>query len=295
MANNHSTLTELFTDIADAIREKSPPSDIVVFEGESHDSDTGKKYFFSEDEITVCSGLVAGETYTVKFGKDTYPDCTAEEDSDGNIVLNTSEHEILYMPGAIEHKLILIYYDWSKYGNFEKVPLTIYKPGTPSAIVADKFPEAIAAIDTQEDLDPELANQDDLIAQIAAALEGKAGVSGGESTSGVIFAGYVTATDSSSMALPESMATAKHFALMLSVDRETNTSLAMPNNTIISIIHSFDYEDEVGPWYLYTYANGDVSKIPTNAMTEGMIRPEVVTTARGTFNTATNAYYLVAW
>lgn len=150
MDNNHSTLTELFTDIADAIREKSPPSDIVVFEGEAHDGDTGKKYRFFKNDITVCSGLVAGETYTVKFGKDTYPDCTAEEDSDGRIVLNTSEHEIRYTPGVTE--LTLVYYDWSKYGAFEYVPLTIYKPGTPSAIVADQFPDAIRAIEAGGDI-----------------------------------------------------------------------------------------------------------------------------------------------
>lgn len=52
------------------------------------------------------------------------------------------------------------------------------KTGGTESIVADNFPEAIAAIDTQEDLDPELSTQDDLIAQIAAALEGKTGASG---------------------------------------------------------------------------------------------------------------------
>ena len=50
------------------------------------------------------------------------------------------------------------------------------KTGGSENIVADVFPEAIAAIDTQEDLDPELTTQDNLIAQIATALEGKAGV-----------------------------------------------------------------------------------------------------------------------
>lgn len=56
------------------------------------------------------------------------------------------------------------------------------KTGGTDSIVADKFPEAISAIDTQEDLDPELATQDDLIAQIAVALEGKTGASGGSSS-----------------------------------------------------------------------------------------------------------------
>ena len=49
------------------------------------------------------------------------------------------------------------------------------KTGSAEGIIADNFPEEIAAIDTQEDLDPELATQDDLIAQIAMALEGKTG------------------------------------------------------------------------------------------------------------------------
>ena len=48
------------------------------------------------------------------------------------------------------------------------------KTGGTDSIVADAFPEAIAAIDTQENLDAELTTQDDLIAQLATALEGKA-------------------------------------------------------------------------------------------------------------------------
>lgn len=52
------------------------------------------------------------------------------------------------------------------------------KTGGTETIIADNFPEAIAAIDTQEDLDPELTTQDDLITQLTSALEGKAGVSG---------------------------------------------------------------------------------------------------------------------
>ena len=48
------------------------------------------------------------------------------------------------------------------------------KTGGTESIVADQFPDAIAAIDTQENLDSELSTQDNLITQIAAALEGKA-------------------------------------------------------------------------------------------------------------------------
>lgn len=47
------------------------------------------------------------------------------------------------------------------------------KTGGSGAIVADRFPEAIAAIDTQENLDAELSAQDSLIAQINTALAGK--------------------------------------------------------------------------------------------------------------------------
>lgn len=49
------------------------------------------------------------------------------------------------------------------------------KTGGTGAIVADQFPEAIAAIDTQENLDSELSAQDSLIAQINTALAGKVG------------------------------------------------------------------------------------------------------------------------
>lgn len=50
------------------------------------------------------------------------------------------------------------------------------KTGSSASIVADQFPDAIAAIDTQENLDAELSAQDSLIAQINTALVGKAGV-----------------------------------------------------------------------------------------------------------------------
>lgn len=53
------------------------------------------------------------------------------------------------------------------------------KTGSTASIVAENFPTEIAAIDTQENLDPELSTQDNLIAQIASALEGKTGASGG--------------------------------------------------------------------------------------------------------------------
>lgn len=50
------------------------------------------------------------------------------------------------------------------------------KTGETGTIVADQFPDAISAIDTQENLDSELSTQDSLIAQISTALVGKAGV-----------------------------------------------------------------------------------------------------------------------
>lgn len=50
------------------------------------------------------------------------------------------------------------------------------KTGGTESIVADEFPEAIAGIDTQENLDAELSDQDAKIAELQAALQGKAGV-----------------------------------------------------------------------------------------------------------------------
>lgn len=51
------------------------------------------------------------------------------------------------------------------------------KTGGTESIVADNFPTAIGEIVPQEDLDSELTTQNDLIAQIATALEGKTGAS----------------------------------------------------------------------------------------------------------------------
>lgn len=47
------------------------------------------------------------------------------------------------------------------------------KTGGTESIVADNFPEAIAAIDAQENLDAELTTQDDLIEQITTTLSRK--------------------------------------------------------------------------------------------------------------------------
>ena len=48
------------------------------------------------------------------------------------------------------------------------------KNGSTGTIVADNFPSVIAAINTQEDLDPELADQDAKIAELQELLQGKA-------------------------------------------------------------------------------------------------------------------------
>lgn len=48
------------------------------------------------------------------------------------------------------------------------------KTGSTGTIVADNFPEEIDLIDTQEDLDPELADQDAKIAELQELLQGKA-------------------------------------------------------------------------------------------------------------------------
>lgn len=45
--------------------------------------------------------------------------------------------------------------------------------GQTPGIVFSEYPQMVRAIDTQEDLDAEIATQDSLIAQIASALEGK--------------------------------------------------------------------------------------------------------------------------
>lgn len=49
------------------------------------------------------------------------------------------------------------------------------KEGTTAAIPVNNMKTRIQAIDTQEDLDEEMATQADLIAQIMTELEGKAG------------------------------------------------------------------------------------------------------------------------
>ena len=48
------------------------------------------------------------------------------------------------------------------------------KTGSTGTIVADNFPEEIDLIDTQEDLDPELTEQDAKIAELQELLQGKA-------------------------------------------------------------------------------------------------------------------------
>lgn len=171
------------------------------------------------------------------------------------------------------------------------------KTGGTESIVADNFPEAIAAIDTQENLDTELSTQDDLIAQIAIALEGKTGASGGESTSNVIFAGYVTATDSEYLH-HESFKTCTDFVLTLSIDRVTNTSLDA-NNLIVSYVFEIVYDNELEeyyPVYKITYG-GATCNYPTNVHTEGMVSTDegYIYSSRSAFNTTANAYYLVAW
>ena len=47
------------------------------------------------------------------------------------------------------------------------------KTGSNEAIVADNFPAEIEAIDTQENLDPELSEQDAIIAELEAILDRK--------------------------------------------------------------------------------------------------------------------------
>ena len=53
------------------------------------------------------------------------------------------------------------------------------KEDSSTAIPVSSFASRISAIDTQEDLDAEMAAQNNLIAQITAALDGKVVPSGG--------------------------------------------------------------------------------------------------------------------
>lgn len=54
------------------------------------------------------------------------------------------------------------------------------KDETSDLIPVDEMAARIGAIDTAEDLSPEIATQDDLIAQLQTAIQGKAGASGSE-------------------------------------------------------------------------------------------------------------------
>lgn len=150
-------------------------------------------------------------------------------------------------------------------------------------------------IGSGENLDPELTTQDDLITQLTSALEGKAGVSGGESTSGVIFAGYVTATDNKHLS-HESLQSCSHFALMLSIDRDNNYELDMSDSngpTVISIIHNF-FNNET-PFELVSYANGDYCWYPPKSVLECILSQKELYLYTGSFNTTANAYYLISW
>lgn len=123
------------------------------------------------------------------------------------------------------------------------------KTGGTDNIVADEFPEAIAAIDTQEDLDPELATQDDLIAQIAVALEGKTGVSGGSS---------VTIGEATQVATDTSITIAdligKDNVILMYMDDCSRPSNAMADSGIVNIIiHDRLYS------YVVHYSNGLLS------------------------------------
>lgn len=167
-----------------------------------------------------------------------------------------------------------------------------------TAYVGDKKVVGTHECEPAENLDTELSTQDDLIAQLATALEGKAGASGGESTSGVIFAGYVTATDSKHLS-HESLQSCSHFALMLSIDRDNNYELDMSGAsgsdgpTVISIIHNF-FNNET-PFELVSYANGGYCWYPPNNVLECILSQKELYLYTGSFNTTANAYYLISW
>lgn len=182
MANNHSTLTGLFTDIADAIRAKGGGGgDTLTWDGNTEgleEAVEGSGCYkissvvptmddFLNGAAIMLNGesinLIASEIFEALPGYIVVGEwvlCVPSDnfDLDGGATIKSKG--VYFMPGVSS--------------------LTIHNyTGFASKIVADNFPEAIAAIDTQEDLDPELATQDDLITQLTSALEGKAGVSGG--------------------------------------------------------------------------------------------------------------------
>lgn len=201
MANNHSTLTGLFTDIANAIREKTGTTGResilpeIIIDAQEDNSYTNYPYadlanYFIDNNTEI----IVNETYVVTIDSVSYR-CIAwslwGEPRLGNSAFLA---ENTYPDDGLAHEDVPFLIDYFLDPGESGFPgdetlyagITLNTPGNhnikiekfiaePELIIADNFPEVIAAIDTQEDLDPELSTQDDLITQIATALEGKMG------------------------------------------------------------------------------------------------------------------------
>lgn len=162
------------------------------------------------------------------------------------------------------------------------------KNGSTDTIIADNFPSVIAAIDTQEDLDPELADQDakiaelqellqgkavpapedlteelatqseiiaeqnELITQLATALEGKTGASGGAE----VLSGTVTPTDDYNITISDAIG--KDNVVLMASPSEFNVG-AIKKDYICSFTCQNDYMNVViaGGGYLAFYDVND--------------------------------------
>ncbi len=196
MANNHSTLTGLFTDIADAIREKTGRTGEVNTILEEQDIELysmGSSFNNSWGELPANSieMLTIGETYIITFDGIKY-NCVAydwhgvsigdsrlhpDDEGSSNNSINPENVPFYICTYEEENWLDGIDVKLDAFSTLDNIGIhTIkieHKISDKVNIIADNFPEEIAAIDTQENLDSELATQDSLIDQIMAALEAK--------------------------------------------------------------------------------------------------------------------------
>ena len=185
MANNHSTLTGLFTDIADAIRAKGGGGgDTLTWDGNTEGLESVADLYYKVSDIVLTESEIAdGCVFVDNTGYAI--ECNRADDTimceDGVVVLYfgsvffiTEDAVGVDLDGLVFNSPGVYFAHDPNFLLITSLTIPGYT-GFASKIVADNFPEAIAAIDTQEDLDPELTTQDDLIAQIATALEGKTG------------------------------------------------------------------------------------------------------------------------
>ena len=180
MANNHSTLTGLFTDIADAIREKiGDTGDTLTWDGNTEGlvmTEEGPMGFLFKvsDAAPSKDDLINGLTYCFSNGQTGEYSIEDVFDLNNAITLRGNiyfvfENEVDTEDGSFPEKGTYVYRDEVYFSSLTIPGYT----GFSSKIVADQFPEVIANINTQEDLDSELTTQDDLIEQITTTLSRK--------------------------------------------------------------------------------------------------------------------------